>query len=821
MTESSYGIDDASASMNGTLKDEETPPLETKQPSPETTSDNNQTEASGERQQDKVHQYVDRSQVGIVSAISATYASAIFTSIQSGAARESQQGLDVFVRFVELQSPGRTYQSLSSAGYSGCLQAERILLLSCHDEDVALSVAKSIAYETKIPSKELVNIDENGQGRTYTFSHLIDLFARPKEKQKHLDTPVAIYVWDATDAGDDEIASGILHSLLSANSRIENYKVWLAERGVCLICLVSPQRIQKYTDTRFTSLRNFHIDFLNPLLEHYHEDQYETLADTIRQQRQKGRWSEDDSEFYREISKHLKADKLPEVVQSRAVSDVPGVISVEDLFNREDPITDTILYCAAYFPDLSPQDFSYLVEMFLGEATEEVTKRVSRPDQPNESDLVVTSVPLVNRWRRDADSLLRQCKLEAAKKKDDKRVIDFKTDGLRRRLSNHIRNEGPFFYEKNFTLVRQQGLLFSPKRVIAEGARQLFVDTAKAYVSNDVANWLYEIVYEFEEMSQANDRLQELTPLFHLLPDVRVKAARRYLSYGLSRVLIRLDKDDALHEASRLFWQKLVQSQHQWFIDVLRRMGDSTPPESLKWVKQLLDQGTDVIRRQACGYLVNYLLHRDSSTYQTLKELMEWPESSTAGRLARQVLIIYCAETNRQVRQQDYGRWPSSHPLFAFQHRAEAEEWLDLLIGWVWVAASEVDDDQGLFVIADLIAGWFLILSSSASEEPVVDGESPLTAPIVRDLLFNCIAGHMTHRERHALTGIWDRVKNDILDRVLELDTLMNHLDNSLLNVENISTARRKLLDTRASLSELRNALIETAAAAAAAQGRS
>jgi hypothetical protein len=48
---------------------------------------------------------------------------------------------------------------------------------------------------------------------------------------------------------------------------------------------------------------------------------------------------------------------------------------------------------------------------------------------------------------------------------------------------------------------------------------------------------------------------------------------------------------------------------------------------------------------------------------------------------------------------------------------------------------------------------------------------------------------------------------------------LMSNLDYSLLNVENITTARRKLLDTRASLSELRNTLIKTAAVASAAKG--
>ena len=829
---------DLHATDNDTPGDNQTPVLETQQESPVTLpveeapadlSDSGDTqpekdqETPVERQEDRVHQLAHESQVGIISAITGAHAHAYLTSIQYGVNGEPQQSLDEFVTRVELKSPPRVYKSFAAAsvvGFSGCLQSERILLLSCQDEDVVLSIAKSIAYETNIPNKELVNIEGNCQGR-YNFCNLIDSLARPQQQQRPATSPqtrTAIYVWDATDAGDDEIASGILDSLLSANSRVEKYQLWLAERGVCLICLVSPQRVEKYNDSRFARLRSVRIDFLDPLLEHY-DQEYETLAGTIRQQRLDGHWSDDEAKFYREISKHLRAGNLAETVQNRAAPEFHNGASVENLFNRHDPLTDTILYCATYFPDLSPRDFSYLVELFLGETTEEITKRISRAEG---SELVVESVPLVNRWRREADSLRLQCKLAAARNEDNKLIIDFQPDSLRRGLSKYFRNERPFFYESNFTLMRQQGLLFSPKKAIADGARDLLFDTAKHYSANDVANWLYEIVHEFEEMAQSAERLVQLTPQFQLLPDVRVKAARRYLSYGLSRVLIRLQKDDELQHAARLFWQKLLQTQHQWLIDLLRRMGDSTPPETLKWLKQLLDQGTELTRRNARAYLVTYLLHRDSSIYPTLKELMAWSRSSQAGRTAHEVLILYCAETNRQVAQQDYGRWPSLHPLFGFQDRSEAKECLGLLVSWVWAAAAGADADKALFVIAHLFAGWFFILSSSTSDDSFEvsdegDGETVMSARVVRNMLFTCLAGHITHGQRNALTEIWDHLRYDILDRIIELDALMNEITGSSLNVDVIAAARRKLVEMRASLGGVRTAFTASAATASAA----
>jgi hypothetical protein len=807
------------------------PPDETKKPvdspegdsseNPDDKPEGNEPEAASEKQ-NPVNQYVDSSNVDIISILTAPHSRAYNSTFHIGTAKELKQALDVFVRVVNLESPTRTYKSLEEsnvAGYSGCLRTERILLLSCRAEDVALSVAKSIAYQVNVPRKQLVTIDENEQSG-YNFRNLIDALASPKKKGKaEPKKPAAICVWDADT--NDEIAGGILNSLLSRNTKVEQYKCWLRERDLFLICIVPLERVQKYNDSHSGTLQSLKIDFLNPLLEHHDESKYQDLAVAIRQQRSAGRWSENDADFYREISAHLRNGNLAEAIQKRMGLDVSNDVSVEDLFNREDPIVDTVLYCATYFRDLTPQDFHYLVELFLGETTEEVTRRVTRRQDGGEQFAeVVESVPLVNRWRRNADAILRRCKVANEKNEYGKRVIDFPVVGLRNRLAQYIRNENYFFYESNFVFLKQQGLLFSPKKLIAEGARQLLVEVAAQYAPGEVARWLYEIIVEFEEMAQAADRLKDLTPRFQLLPDLRVKAARRFVAHGLSRVLMRLDKeDDELREAVRILWQRLVQTpaHHQWFLELLRRMGDATPPETLKWLKQLFDQGSDLIRLQARVYLVSYLVHKESAVYPSLKELMQWSKTSQAGRIAQEVLIVYCSETNRKLAQQDFGQWPSSHALFGFESLSEAEECLELLVSWVCTAASEVDEDNALFIVADLFAAWYFILSGPAGESGDAAGsDTELSAHVVRDLLFQRLTRHSPRAQRNALMAIWDRLRHDILEKVIYLDEFVNTITISAAPTADLlsdaATARRNLLDTRTSLSELRKAFIEWAA---------
>jgi hypothetical protein len=841
--ESVSGLWETSSVADEPIPEVETPPLKTAQStqarslaedqSDDSSEESNVQSVDGQRQasdnQNPVSQYVDRSQVGILGVMTGAHSNAYYTSFNysQGTTSESQQSLDVFVRFAELESPCRIYKSLDTLnviGYSGSLQAGRILLLSCYDEDIALHVAQSIAHEINIAGKELITIDSIDDGR-YNFRNLIDSLARPKEKFKlSPDKPGTICVWDAAGIGDDEIASGILDSLMSRNSRIQQYKSWLIERSLCLICLISPQRIEQYDDSGPASLRSLKIDFLSPLLEHYELEDYENLAETIRQQRQAGRWSENDADFYKEIRNHLRIGDLSSAIRKRMAPDIPDAATVEALFNRQDPLTDTVVYCATYFRDLSPQDFSYMVEFFLGETTEEVTRRVVWRQSRNENDVtdVVEAVPLVNRWRREPDAILRRFKL-APKSENGRRIIDFQEDGLRQRLNQYIRNENYFFFESNFVFVRQQGLFFSPKKGIAEAARQLLVEVATQYASNEVAGWLYEVVQEFEDMAQGASLLKQLTPRFQFLPDLSVKTARRYVAHGLSRILIRLDKESELREAVRLFWQKLLQSQHQWFLDLLRRMGDSAPAETLKWLKQLIDQGSDLIRRQGHSYVFSYLLHRDTFIYPTLKELILWSKSHRARRVANEVLIAYCVETNRRLAQHEYGQWPSSHPLFGFQSRSEAEECLDLLVGWVCTAAVEIDADKALFIIADIFAGWYFILSSpSESDSSDVVSDTGLNAQVVRDLLFQRLAQHSPRSQRNALGAIWSHIKNNVVDRIIELDKFIDEIPSLSPNAELIAdaaTARRKLVETRAALGELRTTFITWTAETAPAEG--
>jgi hypothetical protein len=188
---------------------------------------------------------------------------------------------------------------------------------------------------------------------------------------------------------------------------------------------------------------------------------------------------------------------------------------------------------------------------------------------------------------------------------------------------------------------------------------------------------------------------------------------------------------------------------------------------------------------------------------------MLWPANSRAGESAQEILIVYCVTSNGQLPQREYGVWPSSHPLFGFQDRIEAGKCLDQLIDWLFRAAHEANPDSAPLDIADIVAGWYFVLTPSDQHEPnIVDEASDiLTTQSLRRLLLTTAVRHCSRPLKNSLLERWSEMKSDILEEVIRLEAFASHFKSASLSSElmsNVAIVQRKLKDTRARLSELR-----------------
>src|ERR1043165_4673720 len=133
---------------------------------------------SGGRDQGREHLQVltEHTQAGILSVLG-DRGTAVNVAVNQASA--AQPKLDTFIQIDELQMCERSYKSLESStitAYSGLLLQERILLLSCYDDDIALNAATALAYQIQGVKRELMSVDEEGQVN-HNFRELIDWLA--------------------------------------------------------------------------------------------------------------------------------------------------------------------------------------------------------------------------------------------------------------------------------------------------------------------------------------------------------------------------------------------------------------------------------------------------------------------------------------------------------------------------------------------------------------------------------------------------------------------------------------------------------------------
>ena len=88
-------------------------------------------------------------------------------------------------------------------------------------------------------------------------------------------------------------------------------------------------------------------------------------------------------------------------------------------------------------------------------------------------------------------------------------------------------------------------------------------------------------------------------------------------------------------------------------------------------------------------------------------------------------------------------------------------------------------------------------------------------AQTIRELLLEQLAHHCSRPQRNSLLAIWESFKSDILEEVVRFEEFTNRHVGYLLDAKlmtDATTARRKLLDTRDLLGQLRKDFIRCAA---------
>jgi len=652
--------------------------------------------------------------------------------------------------------PEFVFEELSE--YLDKLKEERLVLISCPDEDVSYSAAHALIDGLNLPhgkQRRLLNIDRSAGE----------------------DWPLSIYYLSGKRESEDEVvvlvdaaterARPFLEPIIRAN-RLASGQIQddLRRNHMYMVCLVDPAQLddgpRPDDELKFPCWR---IPFLRRLLTRYLE-QPEEVERQIMAQRANGLWSLNDSPFYFEVKSYLLRRELSAELERRTKTPQR---SAEDLFKQEDPLSATVLYVATYFPNLTPPEFNRLVPLLCGDTTWAADGNASTQAKP-----AAHAQESLQVWSTAPDQILKDCSLITIPLSDATRGVRFSNNNLQDQLRKYLEREYNFFLENKFRNVQELGLIFSPSTQVSKSAVQLCVEKAAAYPEHYGSSWLAGLVTDFET-ALANAEPGETFAWRFISEPNDVKARKQFYQSlaELIRSLTEHPHPQAADVADSFLQQLLLAKRRSAVLEIVRRLQFAPKFDQFKWLKQLFDQGNQQIRDQTSEYLRGHLKRIRHGIYQALSNLELWlPKDARPlkdypipARHALRLIHTYFRDTNARFDARYFGAWPSAHPLFAFTDTTTAVFNLGLLVRLVF--------HPGMYSVAVTnrrITNWFYVLEGKGEGVPQERGDNAgassteLDAAAVSNLLLEEIARGAGTAQQTALDVYWQ----DESDRLLK-----------------------------------------------------
>lgn len=616
------------------------------------------------------------------------------------------------------------------AEYVEKLREERLVLLSCPDEDIAFAAAHALIDGLHLPlgeQRRLLNVERSvGEGPPLSVYNL-------RRKSKH--DKEAVVLVDATTEKAQQFLEPVMTAGRAASVVIQDD---LRRNELYMICLVdlAPAEAEPQADdgrprqARELKFPCWRIPFLRRLLERYQVEQLTVVESEIETQRQLGWWSPYESEFYFELKTLLLRRELQGEIARRAEAPPPG--PVNELFKGDDPLSDTVLYVATFFPNLTPYEFNQVVPLILGGASRIThnegngqSKNGARAAEPATEGKTALQV-----WRELPDQVLKKCELVTIPLRDATKGVNFSNHGLRDKLREYLEREYSFFLENRFQDVQELGLIFSLSAKIAQSAMNLSVEMAVSYPEYYGSRWLSGVVTDFEAAVARTDGTEAQT--WRFIQEANAAKARKRFYQSLSELVRAMLNEPRLTSVVEEFVQQLLLSKHHTgVLELVRRLYLAPAFDQFKWLKQLFHRGDQQIREETDEYLRGYLKRAGGRVYQALSSLESWlPERDrplrsypVSARYALRLSLVYLSETTSRFDARYYGAWPSAFPLFAFQDAETATDNLSLLIRLLFhpgmkgvFKEQRIGQNDGDLLINRMITDWFFILHGTGEQ---------------------------------------------------------------------------------------------------------
>lgn len=626
------------------------------------------------------------------------------------------------------------------------LKESNIVLISCFDEEIARRGADALIEnlgDIKFEGKQLLLFEkdiENPNLSIYTFLSLGD-----EIKQRLL-------VIDAAN----KAGIGFVDSLLSCtSSQASHIRRELKNNGCFLICLTEPARIDGLqNEGRKIYFPHWRIPFLKYLLQCEYSEHSIELKERIERQQANDKWSRNEEEFYAEIRPYLHNKQLISELDRRESE--ADEVNIDALFAWDDPIINTLLYAAIFFPNLSPGDFNRVVIKLLADRTMTDRERMPVNGASGLPQKILTEI-----LRNSTKKYFEDSGLKALTTMGRARVVTFPNASLREKLKYFYEDTLFLDVESNFEIVKREGLLFDVSEAVAEDTISLITNLAIDYPTRFKGDWFCDLLLANQEQNRSELLYKRFSALL-----------RRMLGVPSLRAVV-----------NDVFKELVKRREHLSALEIVKRLHFAPDFDGIYWLRQLLDQGGDVTFERISGYLDGLARRQSSNIYELLRRVASWvPEDdrnpsvySPSNRVALNLMMRYCFKSSFKFEEKNYGLWPSRYPLFALNDSESAREAFAALTHWLFHPGMESigTPRQGAVKSwSSLLVNWLFILFGSKGSEAKDEGpqHSVSHIPFGTNELFSILLEHVslrtTVRQQNEMLCYWENLIDSVTKKL-------------------------------------------------------
>lgn len=366
------------------------------------------------------------------------------------------------------------------------------------------------------------------------------------------------------------------------------------------------------------------------------------------------------------------------------------------------PFLKRILFCAAFFPGLSADEFRKVCLILAGDDT--VFMPEGNLDSMGRLAVFPQKTTLEQAWKDRGDGLLNDCGLRDVEGEAGIFSVAFQRPEEKEGILREIERM-PNFFGQSANKLWEAGLAFDPGATeeLVDGMTGLFAAALGRRAVWQRPEWLALTLVQHLSDGRADD-------LDELLAKV---ALDNFVLERISRLLRSVLADRRYARFVELWLNDLLARRgHGHALRLAEHLRHATGFKYLDWLKRLANEGPASLQPEVYRALLSYAKQSAVQIWEILEGVRSWlpdyPRTagalSNSNRNALRLMVDYPLDSGRNLSFDDMAMWPSRYALFRdfalTSDEADPKKTTDarlrMLVEWLFHPALEALFDSDL-----------------------------------------------------------------------------------------------------------------------------